>query len=69
MPDLILRPASPTFSKKPWALQLREHGPAETEYHTIAYVGDDVARDIIRAGACFWLFGNPDDKVEASHGE
>jgi hypothetical protein len=34
----------------------------ETEYHTLARVSDPVAREIIRAGACSWLFGDPDDK-------
>jgi hypothetical protein len=42
-------------------LQLRNHGPAETEYLTIARVSDELAREIIRAGAAFWLFGDPED--------
>ena len=60
MADLILRPST-HISGKPWALQLRNHGPAETEYLTIARVSDKLAREIIRAGAAFWLFGDPDD--------
>lgn len=56
--DLILRPSG-HVEGKPWALQLRHHGPAETEYQTIARVSDDTARNIIAAGAAFWLFGEP----------
>ena len=61
--DLILRPANKYVTEKPWALQLRDHGPAETDYYTIAFVNDEVARAIIRAGACYWLFGDPDEKL------
>ena len=59
MADLILRPSS-FYKDRPWALQLREHGPAETEYHTIAHVGEQTARAIVAAGPAFWLFGDPD---------
>ena len=62
MPDLILRPST-LLPDKPWALQLRYHescGP--TEYHTIARVSADIAREIVRAGTPFWLFGDPDDR-------
>lgn len=59
MPDLILVP-SPT-NQHLYLLRLREAGPAETEYHTIASVSLAVAKDIIRAGAAFWLHGEPDD--------
>ena len=60
MADLVLRPST-LAPEKPWCLQLRWHeccGP--TEYLTIARVSDEVARDIIRAGAPTWLFGDPD---------
>ncbi len=62
MPDLILRPAGgPEPSDKKWALQLRYHESlGETEYITIARVTDPAAREIIKAGAAFWLFGDPD---------
>ncbi len=61
-PDLILRPSGllgkqsgePTYS-----LQLRHHGAVETEYSTIAHVSLATAQEIIRAGACDWLFGEP----------
>lgn len=69
MTDLILR----LSGRKPpheWTLQLRQHGPAETDYHTIAHVSDAVARDIMQAGACSWLFGDPDgDGVQPWRGE
>lgn len=60
MPDLILRPSG--LPDRPWSLQLRWHGPAETDYCTIARVGEDLARAIVAAGAPFWLFGDPDEK-------
>ena len=59
MPDLILRPST-LKPGKPWVLQLRYHdccGP--TESSTLAYVSDDQAREVIEAGAAFWLFGDP----------
>lgn len=63
MPDLILRPSGlPADKGKPWALQLRYHdccGP--TEYSTISYVSDETAREIMRAGEPFWLYGDPDE--------
>ena len=65
MVDLILRPSG-LLPGKPWALQLRYHeccGP--TEYHTITRVSDEVAREIIRAGTPFWLFGDPDEQPPA----
>ncbi|WP_148210525.1 hypothetical protein [Beijerinckia indica] len=60
MPDLILR-LSGLLEGKPWSLQLRYHdccGP--TEYITLTRVSDDTAKDIIKAGAPDWLFGEPD---------
>jgi len=63
MPDLILRPS--TIRKdKPFVLQLRIHGPAETEYCHIAYVSKNMAKAIIEAGKAFWLFGDPDEEKE-----
>ena len=47
MPDLIIAPASPALTRKPWALRLRYHdccGP--TEYHTLCYLTDNEARDV-----------------------
>ncbi len=64
MVDLILRPS--TLSPgRPWSLQLRYHeccGP--TEYHTLCRLSDNEAREVIRAGAPFWLFGNPDRRED-----
>ncbi|MDA8250382.1 MAG: hypothetical protein M0Z28_14580 [Rhodospirillales bacterium] len=66
MVDLILRPSG-LLPGKSWALQFRTHeccGP--TEYHTISRVSDEVAREIIRAGAPFWLFVDPDEQPPAN---
>lgn len=59
MPDLILRP-SEVHPDRPWALQLRYHESlGETEYHTVARVSEEVAREIVKAGAVRWLLGDP----------
>lgn len=62
MVDLVLRPSGlPESAGKPWSLQLRYHdccGPAD--YHTLLRVSDEVAQEIIKAGAPEWLFGEPD---------
>lgn len=69
MPDLILRPARPE-APKPWALQLRFSDMAETNYHTLCYVTEEQARDIIEAGKPYWLFGDPaGDGLKAETGE
>lgn len=62
MVDLVLRPSGrPESENKPWSLQLRWHESlGETEYLTLARVSDDMAQQIMRAGAPFWLFGEPD---------
>lgn len=61
MVDLVLRPSA-LVPGKPWAMQLRWHeSVGETEYATLARVGEHTAREIIRAGAPFWLFGDPGD--------
>lgn len=65
MPNLILRPRLISSDGKPirkFALQLRYHESlGETEYYNIAHVNLAVAREIIRAGAPCWLFGEPKD--------
>lgn len=59
MPDLILRPSTRNPAK-PWALQLRYHESyGETECATIAYVSEDMGREIVKAGKAYWLFGEP----------
>ena len=30
-----------------------------TEYRTLCYVSEDVAREIVNAGGAIWLFGEP----------
>ncbi len=61
MVDLILRPSGlPESMNKPWSLQLRDHGPAETTYETLCRVSDETAQAIFEAGGAFWLFGEPD---------
>lgn len=57
MSDLVLRP----YDKARWCLQLRRAGLPETEYITLS-IGDETwAREIVGAGAPFWLFGEPRD--------
>lgn len=62
MPDLIVRP-SDLDPKRPWMLQLRYHecvGP--TEYVDLKLMRDDMARDVLNAGAAFPLFENKDPR-------
>jgi len=33
-----------------------------TEYHTLSRLWDNEAREAMRAGAPFWLFGDPDQR-------
>lgn len=60
MPDLILRRANHGGKVH---LELRDHGPAETSYRTIATVSYETALEIAQAGAPYWLFGEPDPKA------
>lgn len=58
-PDLILRP-SDLVPGRPWALELRYHGPVETEYVTLCRLTDEYAREVAAAvGDEVWLFGKP----------
>jgi hypothetical protein len=58
---LILRPSGlEETHNKPWSLQLRYHDGPETNYVTLCRVSDEGAREIIDAGAPYWLFGEPD---------
>jgi hypothetical protein len=60
MASLILRPSG--IKERPWSLQLRYHESlGETEYHTLARVSEHTAREIIKAGKAYWLFGEPKD--------
>jgi len=69
MGDLILRPSGlDEKHNKPFSLQLRFHESCgETEYVTLCRISDDMAKEIMKAGACFWLFGEPnwDDRDKA----
>ncbi len=56
--DLILRPST-VHKDKPYALQLRDHGPADTEYYTIAHVSLPTALEVVDAGKPFFLYGDP----------
>lgn len=58
MADLIIRPTG-RGADDPWVLQLRRAGMPQTEYHTLARIDEATAREIVEAGAAFWLFGDP----------
>ncbi len=63
MPDLILRP-SDYVPGKPWALQLYYRDcPSPTAFYTITHVSNDIARDIVRAGAAVWLRGISNERA------
>jgi hypothetical protein len=59
MVDLVIRPSGLEAPKPKWSLQLRWHeSVGETEYHTLARINDDLAEEIIRAGAASYLFSD-----------
>ncbi|MEH2695638.1 hypothetical protein GFL93_12570 [Rhizobium leguminosarum bv. viciae] len=61
MVDLILRPST-IDPKNSFALQLRLHESlGETEYYTLCRISDGVAEDIVRAGAPYFMFDEPED--------
>lgn len=58
---LCIKPSSlPEVKNKPWALVLRSHNLGGTDYHHIAFLDDDTAKDVINAGSVSWLCGEPD---------
>lgn len=66
-PDLILRPSGVANFKTRdplYTLQLRYNTPVETDYSSLCRVSLKTAREIIAAGQCYWLFGEP---TEDSH--
>ncbi|GAB6842401.1 hypothetical protein HNR00_003609 [Methylorubrum rhodinum] len=64
MANLILAPSGlPEERLKPWALQLRYHdccGP--TEYAHVCFVSEATAREIVKAGAPYFLYSNDREK-------
>lgn len=57
---LCIKPSGlPEEKNKPWQLVLRTHDMAETNYAHVAYLSDSAAREVIEAGAPYWLFGKP----------
>jgi hypothetical protein len=60
MSDLILRPSGLPDPNKAYALQIRKHESAgETEYLTLCRVSEAMGKEIVRAGAPYWLFNEP----------
>lgn len=60
-PELILRPST-RYPSRPWALQLRVAGPAETSYAPIGHVSYNVACILVDEGYAHWLFGDPRER-------
>lgn len=60
---LIVRPSGlPEVKNKPWVLQLRSHGLGGTDYQSLLYMSDELAREVVEVGYpnITWLFGEPD---------
>ena len=58
--ELILRKSS-GIKGKPWALQIRDHGPVETDYSHVAYLTNTVVYEMSRcSNRPKFLFGEPD---------
>jgi len=58
MYELILRP-SIRRDDRPWALELRIHGPAETSYAHVAHVSKNMAYALADANLAIFLYGDP----------
>lgn len=58
MTDLIVRPTGMP-APRDYMLQLREAHCGGTDYETIAYISEQTAREIVDAGAPYWLHGDP----------
>lgn len=58
---LVLRPYTIDAESRvtKWSLQLRRAGMSETEYITFATGNEAWAREVVEAGAPYWLFGDP----------
>ena len=67
-PELILRPST-RYPSRPWALQLRVAGPAETSYAPVGHVSDNVARILADEGYASFLFGDPREDGSMQEGE
>lgn len=63
MPDLILRRSTSQDDRWAWALQIRDHGPVETDYHTICRIDQETAERIAECGAPFFLYGPPNEET------
>lgn len=57
-PDLVLMPSN-IDPAKPWALRLRYHGPVDTDYVTLVRLTEEAAKEVVKAGAAFWLTREP----------
>ena len=61
MRTLCVKPSGlPEVKNRPWALVLRSHDLGGTDYETIAYMSDSIAREVVEAGDVSWLYGAPD---------
>lgn len=58
MADLILRRTGLKDPALEFALELRYHGPVETDYWTLRWVSRSTAEEIVNAGACTFLYSN-----------
>lgn len=58
MVELILRP-SIRRDDRPWALELRVHGPAETSYVHVAHVSRSMAYTLADVNLAIFLYGDP----------
>lgn len=60
MVDLVLIPSEIGKKQgKPYSLCLRYHDLGGTSYPLLTYVTGETAREIIRAGEPYWLYGEP----------
>ena len=58
MPSLVLKKSSFIDHYRKWAVALRYHDLGGTDYCTFAYVSDEIAGEIKKAGAAYFLYHN-----------
>lgn len=56
MSELILRCSGLDNPKYEYALQIRNHGPVETDYYTLCYMSLEVALEVNETGGARFLF-------------
>lgn len=63
---VITKVANPRNPDQSYALKIRDHGPADTDYYHLCYVDHWTAHQLIDMGSAFWLYGDPEQTKEVA---